>query len=211
MITHSAAIIKSKYIPADGHQDQYTVNFNTIRAFEEEGEFFYYEIVPSQYQHPNPPKTLKIQSTLSMYHQISHGTCVIAPQNQTDFCKSKFVPFSSISCNKLQGWQIFFCFFLDWTKFRAIVESFGRYCLVKHLEAMIQKCKYRAEDKAASFREAKNWIATHLQELTHGIFSHIVEVLLNNNLPSTAHVRFLYETLLLPTEKPRTITVMKQS
>jgi len=49
---------------------------------------------------------------------------------------------------------------------------------------------HNAADKAASFREANNWIATQLQEMAPGIFDKYREVLLNGNLPSLASMEY---------------------
>ncbi|KNZ63463.1 hypothetical protein VP01_11402g1 [Puccinia sorghi] len=57
----------------------------------------------------------------------------------------------------------------SWRKCSKRSKWFGRYCLVARLSAMIQLCQNSAEDKAASFREANDWIATHFNQLDPGV------------------------------------------
>ncbi|KNZ43977.1 uncharacterized protein VP01_9656g1, partial [Puccinia sorghi] len=85
-------------------------------------------------------------------------TCFISPHNQLAFCKFKFLPFSSMSPNERQGWEQLVCFFLVWEVL--FCGKFSR----NHSTMSIG-----AEDKASSFREANNLIATHLQELETGL------------------------------------------
>ena len=203
------------FLPSDcGMEDEEPEEEPMGSLEEEEGEFVYYYFVPPKRQHdPNPAETLTVARTLNLYHRLSHGTCVIAPRNKPAFCKVMFMPFRSMSTEELQGWEKLVCFFLHRTNFVEPVknngphmggvmwadgwrkslkkgESFGRYCSVARLAAMIQKCQYSASDKAASFREAKNWIATHLQEMAPGIFDKYHEVLVNNHLPSMAAMEY---------------------
>ena len=179
---------------------------------QEDGESVYYYFVPPNSQHdPHPDETLTSSETLKLYHRLSHGTCVIAPRNQPAFCKVKFLPFSSMSSTELQGWERLVCFFFGRTQFVEPVKNngplmggvmwadgwrksskrgewFGRYCSVARLSAIIKACQYSAEDEAASFREANDWIATHLEELAPGVLEKYRQVLLENHLPSMAHM-----------------------
>ncbi|KNZ55873.1 hypothetical protein VP01_2559g2, partial [Puccinia sorghi] len=47
----------------------------------------------------------------------------------------------------------------------------------------------KKEDKAASFREANNWIATHLEKLAPGVLEQYHQLLLVSELPSFAHMK----------------------
>ncbi|KNZ55872.1 uncharacterized protein VP01_1375g1 [Puccinia sorghi] len=181
---------------------------------QEDGEAIYYYFVPPKLQHdPRPEETLTSSETLKLYHRLSHGTCVIAPQKKPAFCKVKFLPFSSMSPTELQGWEKLVCFFLGRTQFVEPVKNngplmggvmwadgwrkcskrgewFGRYCSVARLSAMIQLCLYSAEDEAASFREANDWIATHLEKLAPGVLEKYHQLLLKSQLPSFAHMEY---------------------
>ena len=180
----------------------------------ENGEFVYYYLVPPKRQHdPNPHERLTTQLTLESYHRLSHGTCVIAPRGEEAFCKVKFMPFSSMSPEELRGWEKLVCFFLDYTNYVEPVknngplmggemwaggwrksskrgESFGRYCSVQRLVAMMEQCLYNPQDEAAAFREANDWIALHLQEMAPGIFDKYREVLIGNSLPSMGSMEY---------------------
>jgi len=161
-----------------------------------------------------PTESPPSQDTLRLfYHGLTHGTCVIAPLNEPAFCKVKFIPFSTMNATELRGWEKVVCFFLNqtqyvepvknngphmggvmwaggWRKCSKNGEAFGRYCSVARLVAMIQRCLYNADDEAAAFEEANAWIATQLQDLAPGVFDEYRQVLLDNNLPSWAHMEF---------------------
>ncbi|KNZ51249.1 hypothetical protein VP01_4026g2 [Puccinia sorghi] len=74
---------------------------------------------------PTPPKRLTTQLNLESYQQLSHGTCVIAPQGKEAFCKVNFMPFSSMSPEELRGWEKLVCFFLDYTNYVEPVKNNG--------------------------------------------------------------------------------------
>ena len=181
---------------------------------QEEGESVYYYFVPPRNQHdPCPDEILTSNETLKLYHRIFHGTCVIAPRYKPAFCKVKFLPFSSMSPAELHGWERLVCFFLGrtqfvepvkingplmggvmwadgWRKSSKTGEWFGRYCSVARLSALIKLCQYNPEDEAASFREANNWIATHLNELAPGVLEQYRQLLIESELPSFAQMEY---------------------
>ncbi|OAV91130.1 hypothetical protein PTTG_04198 [Puccinia triticina 1-1 BBBD Race 1] len=174
---------------------------------------FYYFVPPSRQHDPKPEEILTSNETLRSHYQgLSHGTCVIAPRGKPAFCKFTTIPFSSMSSEELQGWEKLVCFFLDQTQYVGQVqnngplmggwmwgcgwrkgmkkEGFRRFCSVGRLAAMIRKALYNAEDEAAAYREANEWIATHLQQLAPRAFKEYREALINGNLPSMAHMEY---------------------
>ncbi|KNZ49560.1 uncharacterized protein VP01_493g3 [Puccinia sorghi] len=137
--------------------------------------------VPPTHEHdPCPDETLTSCETLKLYHRLSHSTCVIAPCNQPAFCKVKFLPFSSMSPNERQGLERLAS--LVKPNLSSQGEWFARYCSAARFSVIIQLCQYSAEDKAASFQETNDWIATHLQELAPGVLEKYRQVLLNVEL-----------------------------
>ncbi|KNZ45397.1 hypothetical protein VP01_8160g1, partial [Puccinia sorghi] len=122
---------------------------------------------------PCPEEILTSCKTLKLYNCLSHGTCVIAPQNKPAFCKVKFLPFSLTSPAELPGWEQ--CVLLPGTdpvsnglrKSSKKGEWFGRYC-----------------------GEANNLIATHLDKLAPGFLEQYRQLLIKSQLPSFAHMEY---------------------
>ncbi|KAA1082890.1 Leucine-zipper-like transcriptional regulator 1 [Puccinia graminis f. sp. tritici] len=124
-----------------------------------------------------------------------HGTVIIAPQNKEAFCKAKFLPFKSMPSDELlaknNGPHMGGTMWADGLqKHSKECEVFGRYCSVTRLVAMIQKSNYVAEDEAVAVREANDWISVHLQEMAPEVFEDYRATLMNNKLPSMAHMEW---------------------
>ncbi|KAI7956942.1 hypothetical protein MJO28_004037 [Puccinia striiformis f. sp. tritici] len=69
-------------------------------------------------------------------------------------------------------------------------ESFGWYCSVGKLVKMMRLANYNPQDEASSIKEASDFISIQLQHLAPGVFQHYRETLINNNLPSMAHMEY---------------------
>ncbi|EFP82817.2 uncharacterized protein PGTG_09785 [Puccinia graminis f. sp. tritici CRL 75-36-700-3] len=163
---------------------------------------------------PKPNETITTPETLAQhYRKVSYGTCIIAPKDQQAFCKVKFVPFSSMTPSEIKGWEKLVVFFFyrmnyvdkvknngplmggdmwadGWRKCSKKGEAFGRYCSVVRLARMIMLANYNQDDEAAAIREANDWIASQLQQLAPGVFQAYRQILINNNLPSMAHMEY---------------------
>ncbi|KAI7947510.1 hypothetical protein MJO28_009418 [Puccinia striiformis f. sp. tritici] len=178
-------------------------------------EKIHYYYVPKHRQHdPNLLEIFTRQETLlNSYHKLDHGTCIIAPKKEPGFCKFKITPFSNMSPEQPQGWEKLVMFFLErtdfveevkingphteggmwacgWRKGSKRKEGFGRYCSFIRLAAMIRKSQYNAQDEEAAYREANEWIASHLQELAPQAFKEDRQALLENGLPSMGHTEY---------------------
>ncbi|KAI7963848.1 hypothetical protein MJO29_004275 [Puccinia striiformis f. sp. tritici] len=69
-------------------------------------------------------------------------------------------------------------------------ESFGWYCSVGKLVKMMRLANYNPQDEASSIKEASDFISIQLQHLAPGVFQHYRKTLINNNLPSMAHMEY---------------------
>ncbi|KNZ63470.1 uncharacterized protein VP01_113g6 [Puccinia sorghi] len=173
---------------------------------EEEKSVYYYFVPPRNQHDPCPDEILATNETLKLYHLLFHGTC--------------FLPFSSMSPAELHGWEKLVCFFLGRTQFVKPVKNNGplmggvmwaegwrksskkgecleRYCSVACLSALIELFQYNPEDKAASFWEANNWIATHLEELAPGVLEQYRQLLIEGKLPSFAQMEYKWAPFYL--------------
>ncbi|KNF05867.1 hypothetical protein PSTG_00861 [Puccinia striiformis f. sp. tritici PST-78] len=177
----------------------------------QENIYFYY-VTPSRQEDPNPSEIITTQNTLQHYHHLTHGTCVVAPRGGAAFCKVKYITFTSMSRQQLQGWEKLVCHFFDRMDYVAVVnnngpqmggamwadgwrksykkESFGWYCSVGKLVKMMRLANYNPQDEASSIKEATDFISIQLQHLAPGVFQHYRETLINNNLPSMAHMEY---------------------
>ncbi|KAA1131346.1 Leucine-zipper-like transcriptional regulator 1 [Puccinia graminis f. sp. tritici] len=180
-------------------------------------KIFFYFIPKSRQFDPDPLQIITPPAILPKYYRrISFGTCIIAPKDQEAFCKVKFIPFSSMTSVDFQGWEKLVCFFLDrtnyvskveingalmggdmwadgWRKCSKKGEAFGRYCAVEQLARMMLLANYNPINEAAALREANNFISLQLQHLAPGVFEEYRKVLINNKLPSMAHIEYQSE------------------
>jgi hypothetical protein len=170
--------------------------------------------VPPKYQKdPNPGEIITTPETLQQYHSLYRGTCIISPRQEEAFCKVQFFPFKTMSDNLKLGWERLVCHFLNrsnyvqeckvngphkagvmfpdgWRKSTTGGEWFGRYCCRKKLRNMMALAHYNPQDEEDDLRAANDFIAIQLNLLAPGVFEAYRQDLIQNQLPSMAHVEY---------------------
>ena len=144
---------------------------------EEKNKQHTYYVHPSRQFDLRPDELVTSNETLSLYHRLLFGTCVISPRDKEAFCKAKWIPFDSMSPGEINGWEKLVFHFLDltsyvspvktngaqldglmwadgWRKCSKVDESFGRFCAMDKLVKMMALAQYCPINKAAGIQEA---------------------------------------------------------
>ncbi|OAV87735.1 hypothetical protein PTTG_11820 [Puccinia triticina 1-1 BBBD Race 1] len=175
----------------------------------------YHRTVPPSRQHdPCPKEEITSDKTIrEEYVSLTHGVCIVAPNNLPPFFMVAWYPFETMAASKYKGWEKFVLHLLSridyvaeintkgpqrrrslwgngWRKCSKNTEHFGRFCSLEFLRKQMKLLKFDPEDQKACLLEAGQWISDKLRSFAPGVHEANQELLIANQYPSMNHTEY---------------------
>ncbi|KAA1097013.1 Leucine-zipper-like transcriptional regulator 1 [Puccinia graminis f. sp. tritici] len=175
---------------------------------------YHHSVPPSRQHDPCPTELVTSQRTIKeQYVSISHGVCIVAPNDLPPFCMAAWYPFETMAANEKKGWEQFVLHLLSridyvaqvntngpqqdgtmwadgWRKCSKNTEHFGRFCCVESLRKQMKLLNFDPDDQKARLLQAGEWISSHLKDFAPVVHDNYHQLLTINQYPSMNHTEY---------------------